>query len=748
MKRGSRADNFFLCGLVIAFASFVSFVFLVAACNRAPHANPNTALRTGALKGSNVLLVTIDTLRADRVGAYSGGRLTPSIDALAARGVRFTDAHAHVPLTLPAHTSILTGLVPPHHRIHNNGAAALADGTPTLASILHAAGYRTGAVVGAFVLDARFGLARGFDTYDDRVGADTGPVTFAFAERTADRVVKAAGDWILGANQQSISTQQSTSTQQSISNLQPAISNEKWFAWVHLFDPHAPYRAPEQRVADPYDNEVAFADAQLGALFDRLRAARQLDSTLVIVLSDHGESLGEHGEATHGLFAYEATLRIPLIIAGPRMAAAVSDAAVAQIDVLPTILDLLGISTAGDRSAERLALQLDGRSLVPAIRGDAWPERPIYFEALDAYLTRNWAPLTGVIAGGWKYIDLPDAELYDLAADPGERRNRLRDARDRAAALQRQLADWPPPWAMPAARAAPIDPDAAARLRALGYTASESARPERAQYTSRDDPKSLLDVDRRYERALTLTGERRFAEAASLLESVVADRRDFTVAYLNLASVFLAAGEPRRAISMLEDAAGRGVTSPELQARLGAAYLAAGDLKRAAAVLEPVADPARPGGLDAANTLGIVLTQSGQHTRARQLFQEVLARSPRSSTTWSNLGLLELAAHRPADAARAFEQAVAADPRFAQAWQGLGAARASSDPIGAVEAWKHALQLEPHNYDVLFNIAVTLREQGRAADARPYIERFVREAPPERYARDLAMFRKWLSESR
>ena len=225
-------------------------------------------------------------------------------------------------MTLPAHTSILTGLIPPTHGVRNNGATALAGGTPTLASLLHDAGYRTGAFVGAFVLDARFGLSRGFDTYDDRVGSETGPITFAFAERTADRVTALAGDWITNPESQ-IPNPESRPTS-------PLVR------LIHLFDPHAPYRAPEQRAADPYDNEVAFADAQLGVLLDRLRAASQLDSTLVAVLADHGESLGEHGEATHGLFAYDATLRIPLIVAGPSIRPAVVDAAAAQADVTPT----------------------------------------------------------------------------------------------------------------------------------------------------------------------------------------------------------------------------------------------------------------------------------------------------------------------------------------------------------------------------------------------------------------------------
>ncbi|PYR10084.1 MAG: hypothetical protein DMF99_12885 [Acidobacteria bacterium] len=711
-------------------------VTLPIGCDRGDRSRSDERLRSGALARSNVLLITIDTLRADRVGAYGGGTLTPTLDRLAARGVRFTRAHAHVPLTLPAHTSILTGLVPATHGVHNNGASGVAADVPTLASILRDAGYRTGAFVGAFVLDARFGLSRGFDVYDDRVGSETGPVTFAFAERTADRVVQLAGDWILSGRASTSSSPQ----QPAPSNQPPATSNQQrttpWFCWIHLFDPHAPYRAPEQRAADPYDNEVAFADAQLGRLIERLRTAGLLESTLIVALADHGESLGDHGESTHGLFAYDSTLRIPLIVAGPSMHPAASDAEAAQSDVLPTVLDLLGIA---------MPARLDGRSLVPAMRGAAGGERLVYFEALDAYLTRSWAPLTGVVADGWKYIDLPEPELYDLVNDPGELHNRIDHERQRAEVLRTRLSEWPPAAsALAAARPAPIDPDAAARLRALGYTAAQGTTSSRKQYTSADDPKRLLDLDRRYERALALTGDRRYAEAAALLQQVIAERPDFTVAYLNLASVFIAGGDPRRAITLLEDAAKRGVTNSELQGRLGAAYLAAGDSRRAAAVLEPIAHANTPGGVEAENTLGIAFTGQRRFDRARHLFGDVLARAPRAATTWSNLGLLELAAGKPGDAARAFERAVDADPQLAQAWQGLGAARLRSNPSGAIDAWRRALELDPRNYDLLFNLAATLHDQQRISEARSYIERFVREAPPERYARDIATLRGWI----
>jgi arylsulfatase A-like enzyme/tetratricopeptide (TPR) repeat protein len=707
---------------------------LSAACARSEpvKTNPNAGLGAGALRGANLLLITIDTLRADHVGAYGSQTPTPTLDRLAASGIRFSQARSHVPLTLPAHTSILTGLVPATHGVHNNGASTLNPKVPTLAERLLDAGYRTAAFVGAFVLDARFGLARGFEVYDDRIGSESNAVTFEFAERTADRVVEPAGDWILTRGSTGLPTEGGGSARS-----EPVEGRARpWFAWIHLYDPHAPYRAPEPRAADPYANEVAFVDAQIGRLLDRLRAAGTLDRTLIVVLADHGESLGDHGEATHGLFAYDATLRIPLIMAGPEIAAAVVDRAVGQADVMPTVLDLVGLEAGAP---------LDGRSMLPAIRGAApAASAPIYIEALDAYLARNWAPLVGIVDSGWKYIDLPDPELYDLEHDPGEQRNVAAREPQRVGALKKTLSKWDALSLNSGAAAGKLDAKASARLRSLGYAATARPTPKRA-FTPDDDPKRLLDLDRRYQRALALTGEGNVGEAATLLRSVIGERRDFAVAYTGLASALIGAGRAREAVAVLEEAKAHGMETPETQVRLASAYLAADDPARASAVLEPLVARG-DGGLESVNTLAVALSQLGRLDRARGLYQAVVRQSPASATTWNNLGLLEMAARRPEEAAKAFERAVQADAKLGLAWQGLGAARAASNPRVAIDAWIQAEKLLPRDYDLLFNLAVLLHEEGRTAQARPYMERFVREAPPGRYARDIAAFRTWLAQ--
>ena len=331
----------------------------------------------------NVLLVTIDTLRGDALSSYGGSAQTPNLDALAAQGARFTFAHAHAVVTLPSHTTLMTGKYPYQHGVRDNNGYRLPKSEATLATRLKPLGFATGAFVGAFPLDQRFGLNTGFDVYDDSVSEVGTTVDFALPDRRADVVVRSALQWI--------------DRQQS-----------KWFGWVHVFDPHAPYRPPQPFAArypsDLYAGEVAWTDAALGPLFDRLAMLPR--PTLVIVTADHGESLGDHGELTHGIFAYDSTLRVPLLVAEIDPARArkpkgvTIDSAVRHIDVAPTVLEAVG---ADADSA------LPGSSLRQVIADGGGQDRPAYFEAMTANLSRGWAPLRGVLAARDKYIDLPVA---------------------------------------------------------------------------------------------------------------------------------------------------------------------------------------------------------------------------------------------------------------------------------------------------------------------------------------------------
>ncbi len=673
----------------------LTIVAAAAACgrpaDRAP-ANP------GSLRGANVLLITIDTLRQDRVGAYGNHNgLTPNIDRLAAAGIRFAHAFSPAPLTLPAHASILTGLLPRHHGIHSNTRFRLDNHVPTLATALKGAGYRTGAFVGAFVLDSRFGLNQGFDEYDDRLPRSE-RASFHFAERRGAEVVTAAGNWILSP---------------------PAATGTPWFAWVHLFDPHAPYDAPLEYRAGrtPYDAEVAYTDAMLGQLLARLKAGHALDTTLVVLTADHGESLGDHGEMTHGLFAYDSTLAVPLIVNAPSIAPAVVDAPVSHPDLTPTILDLLGLAPPGS---------VDGQSLVRSPSTD----RPLYFEALDASLTRGWAPLRGIIQNGWKYIDLPDAELYDLGTDPGEQHNRV--DRDPHADLLKRALRLASGAEVTAPRMA-MEPEAAARLRSLGYSTGSSARTT----TAGDDPKRMVGLNERFNTALTTFDEGQPQAALAAFLAILRERPDFVAARASASTVLTATGRQREAIDLLREGLRQQTDSPELLAKLGAALGAAGD---AAGSIDAFERARRAGNddPDVLNQLAIVLAGNGRANEARAIFQSLIDRNPGAATAWFNLGLFELQSRRRDEAVAALRRATAIDSSYGDAWNALGAALVDRDTPGAIDAWRRAERLLPRDYDLLFNLGVTLADSRTPSEAVPYLRRFAQEAPRDQYAGDLA----------
>lgn len=641
------------------------------AWGRVPH--EVQPLPAAALGGANVLLVTIDTLRADRVGAYGSDRgLTPTIDRFARNGLRFDQAYAHVPLTLPSHTTLMTARYPPHNGVRDNGTFRLDEASPTLASALKGAGYRTGAFVGAFVLDARFGLSQGFDLYDDRMLGSSADLEVV--QRSAEQVLAPAYDWIASS------------------------SPTPWFAWVHLYDPHEPYAPPEpfrsRYASAPYDGEIAYADAALGQFVERLQARGALVHTLVVVAADHGESLGEHGERTHGLFAYDSTLRVPLIFWADRgIRSGTFGDTMRLVDVAPTILDLVG----------SVALpQADGRSVRPFVSG----ERPFdgagsYFEALNANLTRNWAPLTGMVRDRLKLIDLPLPELYDLAADPGESRNLYATQRDRARDLEQRL-DAVVKGAAPAAPAV-VDADAEARLRSLGYVVGSRAAPDH-RYTAADDPKTLVHLNQALDDAAVRWARGDGQGAIDELRAIIAERRDLTVAYDRLGFMLRASGRVPEAIAVLDDAARSGHADRPLLRSLGSMLRDAGDLRRSATVLEAlVTEDATD--LQSADALAQTYTRMGRGSEAEALFRRVLAASPSAAATWSNLGSLYLSQQRVADAVAALSRAVEVNPDLATAHNGLGVALAAQGHMDqAVGEWQKALALRPGYPDAQSNL--------------------------------------------
>ncbi len=616
----------------------------------------------------NILLVTIDTLRADALGSYGGRAATPNLDALAAHGARFTFAHSHAVVTLVSHASILTGKFPYEHGIRDNTGYRLRPNEPTVATLLKPRGYATGAFVGGFPLDRRFGLTPGFDVYDDTMTRAGAPGEPAERERPADAVVKSALDWI-GAQQ------------------------GKWFAWVHVYDPHEPYQPPGEFAtrfaAEPYLGEVSWTDAALGPLFDRVRALTR--PTLVVVTGDHGESLGEHGERTHSLFAYEPTLHVPLLIGeitkeSKDTKGLVIDTPVRHVDLLPTILASAGEPAAGS-----------GTSLLQTINAGRGDERPSYFEAMSAAVTRGWAPLRGVLVGREKYIDLPIVELYDLAADPTEKTNMAPTRTDRARVMVETLKQFN---VTPPARAQTETADTIERLRSLGYIGGGSATAKE-QYSEADDPKRLVQIEQMLTQANDALRARHDQEAADIYRAIIQRRPDTEDAYRKLALVYWRGGRQAEAIATLELALRNGVTQSEVRIRLGQYLAQAGQPAKAIELLKDTAgsDP------DALNALGNAYTMAGRLSDAAAIFQRLIAQDPSDALAYENLGMTQLQENDARSAEASLRRAIQLDASLSGAYTALGVVLANTGRVPeAVDAWKKALTIDPADQNAADNL--------------------------------------------
>jgi arylsulfatase A-like enzyme/tetratricopeptide (TPR) repeat protein len=693
-------------------AAALAVLALAAAGCQGPGASASAPSREGA----DVVLITIDTLRADAVG-FAGGPQgnrraeTPALDRLAAAGRVFDDAHAHNVVTLPSHANILTGLYPYQHGVRDNSGFALPPRVPALATLLEKAGYATGAFVAAYPLDAKFGLNQGFDVYDDSFPRGSSPDRFVVAERRGDQVVAAARAWWDGQK------------------------GKRRFLWVHLYDPHAAYEPPEPFASryrdDPYLGEVAATDWFLSPLLRPFLEGRE-PPALVVATADHGESLGEHGELTHGLFAYEATLKVPLVVWGAGVAPGRDGRAARHVDIVPTVLSYLRLGAPAG---------LPGASLLAAAPP---PERTAsYFESLSTNLNRGWAPLRGVLREGRKLIDLPLPELYDLPTDPREEKNLFAVERRAGRALRGELpreSVWPPPKGA-------VPPEEEARLRSLGYAAG--AGPAKPVYTAADDPKTLVAVDQKLHRVVDAYSRGRYEEAAALARQLTAERPDLPEAYENLALALRQLERHGEAIEALRSALRQGVDRPSIRRQLGQALAETGQAREAVAVLEPLVASPSGAGVDAAtlNALGIALSEAGRHGEAVAVLQRAAGLAPNDPKSFENLGIVALRMDQPEQARTQLRHALALNPGLPVAWNTLGVALYRLEgPAAALDAWERSVAIDPRQYDALFNIGLVAVQAGRPAQARQALTRFVATAPPARFGPDLQKARRILAQ--
>jgi arylsulfatase A-like enzyme/Flp pilus assembly protein TadD len=657
----------------------------------------------------NLLLVTIDTVRADHVGAY-GYRAaeTPALDRLAREGIRFDHAESTVPLTLPSHAAILSGLTPPHHGLHNNGAGRFPDDRPTLATVLSAAGYSTGAFVGSFVLDHRFGLARGFDVYDDEVERDPNGPGSLEAERPASQVADRAVAW-----------------------LEKAISDRgrPFFAWVHFYDAHAPYAPPEPYSSRhrevPYDGEIAFVDAQIARLLELLDRRGVADATIVAVTADHGEALGEHGELTHGLLLYEPTLRVPLILRAPGVTRGKTiQAPVSLTDLAPTLAGMLGKALAGPKEGKS-ARVLDGRDLSSAIRTGKEPAESEFYAETEYPRTFGWSGLSALRRGKLKYIAAPRAELYDLSRDPGEASNLLADG-SRRADLEARLAKLGE-GAITAAPAAGGS-ETAAKLASLGYISGGPGAASLSSEGARNDPKDMAPLFRKFEEANWSLQSGRLEEAARKLEPLVATDPKNSVFRGLLAEAYRRQKDYPRAITLYRRAVGDAPADPDARYNLAVTLQEAGRAAEAREALEEAIrrDFSRP---EAHNALGIAIAAEGNLLQALAQFDQAAQLDPRDSRAQNNRGNILRQLGRLGEAEEAYRRAIELAPRYAEAWNGLGTLEvARGRPAAAIPDFERALVLAPQYHEVRLNRGIALETMGETGQAVAAYEDFLRAA--------------------
>ncbi len=647
----------------------------------------------------SVLLVSIDTLRADRLSAYgyAKGR-TPHLDALAGRGIVFEEAYSHCPLTLPAHASLLTGLLPPHHGVRDNVGFTLGPEHRTLATRFKAAGYRTGGAVSAFVLRRQTGIAEGFEHYDDALESEGTVESLASVQRDGAVAVESLAGWIHG------------------------LGEARFFAFLHLYEPHTPYGPPERfRGGDAYDGEVTYADELVGRLLERLKARERL---VVAVTADHGEGLGDHAEAEHGIFLYREAVRVPFLLRLPGGAGAGRRVAspVAQADIPATLLDLTGLPTDG----------LDGASLRDALGGGEPPARRVYSETLYPRYHFGWSELQAVTEGRFRFVRAPRPELYDLTRDPGEKQNVLGERPGAGAAMSDWLARQSEAFSIAAPEQVPAE--TREKLQALGYV---GVSPTLTAPGELPDPKDKIGAYEELKKALALRQAQRDAEAVTAFRKVLADNPTMIDAWEMLGYTLIRMGRTKEGIAAVDRALRLDPLRTTAHLALAKVYALEGrdELAQKHAEVASGSNPAQGN-----EALAQLMMDKGDLARAAAYARRSVAADPDRVMSRFILGVVARSAGRCEEAVAEYRRAEAAKNRQKRvvvrglhAQMGDCLARLGRD-AEAEREFVAELEVIPHSEDARVGLAMLYRSQGRDAEARGALAALVAATPrPEAY---------------
>jgi arylsulfatase A-like enzyme/Flp pilus assembly protein TadD len=675
---------------LLAVAAVAVAALLVARARRSPRTDADARRLLGRLQPApgalNLVVVTLDTTRADRLGCYGFTRVeTPFLDGLAREGVLFEHATATVPLTFPSHSSIFTGLLPPHHGVRDNGGFFLDDGQVTLAERLKQAGWTTGAFIGAWVLESHWGLAQGFDEYSDRFQLSKYKViSLGTVQKPGDEVMDDALRWL------------------------ESVRSRRFFAWVHLYDPHAPYEPPEPFASryrdEPYVGEIAYTDKVVGRLLSWLEQRGLKDHTLVVVTGDHGESLGEHGEDTHSYFVYESTTHVPLIVRTPWGQRGRSTAQVSSVDIMPTILDLLGLAPQEG---------IDGHSLVRALFDPgAAVGHPAYSETYFPRYHFGWQHLRALRDGRFSYVEAPEAELYDLAADPSESRNILKANGRRAEPLRFELEELSRSEGAVAPQRRNLDPETLQRLAALGYVGNVI---DVDPHVVLPDPKAKLKLFRMMHAAKQLGQAGRHEEAVEAMRRVVEEDPKIMDAHLTLGNWLVRLKRADEAAAAFKQALALKPDDDIALGNLARLYLSRGREKDALEALEVFKTALR---VNAKNPqswhqLATIYLDTGHLGEAENTFREALATNPKMGAAYNGLGVIAFTRHQVEDATALITRALALEPRLRTARYNLGRiAEARGQTPRAEALYREELSTYPDNGRAHFNLAQILRSRG------------------------------------